>query len=93
MKLKEILLGIGIVLLIIIILFLYQLVRLNNMQVLYENHYFNLQNLNHEERAKHCEVGLTYIKGIQTSEDIITCCEINIFNGFKHIGECESYIK
>jgi len=58
--------------------------------------YYNLKYTirNHDERMMICDTGenLVYIKSLQTSREIVTCCELLKEHGVDHIVYCEDIL-
>ncbi len=83
------------ILLLINTLLLWQILKINKIQLEYQEYYFDLnQNLDHEVRKVICNMHgeLVYIKSVQVSKEIVRCCEVKKDDGIDHINYCEDIL-
>ena len=83
------------ILLLISTLLLWQILKINKIQLEYQEYYFDLnQNLDHEVRKVICNMHaeLVYIKSLQVSKEIVKCCEVIKDGGIDHINYCEDIL-
>ncbi|MBI2043299.1 hypothetical protein HYT25_02840 [Candidatus Pacearchaeota archaeon] len=93
---KKYILGIIILIIILIanLVLLFGILNSQKILINYQSYYFEkTENLNHQERELTCKNhDLDYIKSLQNSKEIVTCCQLNVEDGAKHIDFCENIL-